>query len=371
MGQPTFEIDLAGICPVVLKSAADLAKNNYAMALEKKNGTLDFLTDPSNGSVKADLSQKGKNIVRGKVVYKQPTKSCEILDGSDAQDTGICDEAIESEEKEVDVIIDDAVATKPRQFTAQKFHTICQDIPSFVKEYLDSDMRALRERTNEKALAKIAVDAGVKIRQNGDEVGQGLYTEVPLLHTVNGQSVPLIGNFQEQILLDYSNMKFTGTPALIGQGNLQTFLALADMACCNSSNISYENAIAKAGAAAFIDQSVNSTLGANKFLMAAFGASHLLWFNKNSVMGKPNTELVRHIVVPDPIYPQLKWDLDFKWDECDEVWVYQLSASFDVFNVFQFDSFADDSGAEATSPTCDDELLGVTGIWGYTATKTS
>jgi hypothetical protein len=370
MGQPSINFDLAGVCEKILKNAKDLAGANYAMNLGRLTGTLDFLLDPSNGSVKTELSQRGKNMVRGRVIYKQPTKACEIIDGEDARETGICDETVESEEKEVDVVIDDAVATKPRQFTADKFHAICQDTQSFIREYLDSDMRALRERLNEKALAKIAADAGVKVRQAGNVVPAGVYTDVALLHTVSGQSVPLIGNYQEALLMDYSNMKFSGTPALIGQGNLQAFFALANMSCCNSSNISYDSAIAGAGAAAFIDQSANSVLGgANRFIMAAFGASHLLWFNKNAGMNKPNSDLVRHITIPDPVYPRLSWDLDFKWDECAEAWIYQLSASFDVFNVFQADSFSTDSGA--SSPSCDDELLGVTGIWGYRATKTS
>jgi hypothetical protein len=369
MGQPSVNFDLAGVCEKLLTNAKRYAGRNYAMNLERKLGALDFLLDPSNGGIKSELSQKGKNLVRGRVTYKQPTKACEILDGEEARTTGICDTPVESEEKEVDVTLDDAIASKPRQFTAAKFHAICQDVDSFRREYLDSDMRALRERLDEKILGKLAADIGVKYRNNGDEVAADTYTDVPLLHTVNGQSIPLLGNYQEHLLMDYSNMKFTGLPALIGQGYLQTFTGLADMSCCNSTT-NYDNAIAKAGAAIFVDQAANSILGAsNRFIMAAFGASHLLWFNKNIGMNKPNTELVRHITIPDPVYPRLMWDLDFKWDECDEAWTYQMSASFDVFNVFQADSFSDGSGE--TSPTCEDDLLGVTGLWGYTATKTS
>ena len=36
-----------------------------------------------------------------------------------------------------------------------------------------------------------------------------------------------------------------------------------------------------------------------------------------------------------------------------------------LFNVIQSDSFAGDSG----TPDCGDELAGVTGVWGYTATQ--
>lgn len=369
MGQPTINLDLAGVCDTVLKYAKDIAGQNYAMNLERPLGFLDYITDPSNGSIKAEYVQKGKNRIQTRVEYKQPTKSCEILTGDEARSTGICDEAIESEPKEVTILLEEAVATKPRKFTADRFHAYCQDIPSFMRDYVYSDFRAMREALNDAIGAKVAADAGPKLRHDGSTVAAGAYTDVELLKTINDQSHPLFGNYQEFLLQDFEKMKFNGLPVLIGAGNLQTFLNLSKMACCNSSNISYESAIAAAGAAIYKDWNAGSILGGgNRFLMTAFGISHLLWFNKNvSAMGKPNNDLVRHITVPDPVYPNLKWDLDFKWDECDEVWVMQYSASWDVFNVFQADSFSTDSGA--TSPSCDDELLGVTGIWGYNATK--
>ena len=368
MGQPTVNLNLAAVCDTVMIHAKDIAGQNYAMNLERPLGFLDFITDPSNGGIKAEYVQKGKNRIQTRVEYKQPTKSCEILTGDEARTTGICDEAIESEPKEVTILLEEAIATKPRKFTADRFHAYCQDIPSFMRDFIYSDFRAMREALNDAIGAKVAADIGPKLRHDGTIVAAGLYTSVDLLKTINSQSSPLLGNYQEFLLQDYEKMKFNGIPVLIGAGNLQTFMNLADMSCCNATTL-YEAAIAKSGAAIYKDWNAGYTLGgANRFLMTAFGVSHLLWFNKNvSAMGKPNNDLVRHITVPDPVYPNLKWDLDFKWDECDEVWVMQYSASWDTFNVFQADSFSTDSGQ--TSPSCDDELLGVTGVWGYNAVK--
>ena len=61
------------------------------------------------------------------------------------------------------------------------------------------------------------------------------------------------------------------------------------------------------------------------------------------------SDLIKHITIQDPVYPQLKWDMDFKWDECAKTWTYMYSAYFDVFNVFQSDSFKIDN----PSPACD------------------
>ncbi len=107
-----------------------------------------------------------------------------------------------------------------------------------------------------------------------------------------------------------------------------------------------------------MDQAANAILGNNKFLVVAPNVSHLLWFNKNANIGI-NTEIIQHIVIPDPVYGNaLKWDLDFKWDECDKQWIYTLGAWYDVFNAIKDDAFV--------SP--DDELNNMTGILTYEAT---
>jgi hypothetical protein len=367
MARYDFAQSLAGLCEKVLRSAKDLAGKNYAFLLGRQTGALDFILSPDNGGLKAEYVQKANKIVQTRLTYKRRTKPCEILTGTQAKETGICDTAYESEEKEVTVSLDDRIATQPRKFTNDRMMQICQDTDSFIQEFLMSDMRALREKLDEIILARMATDIGYKIRQNGTTVGQDQYTDVQLLGTVNAQPYPLMGNYQAGLIQDYYNMQFNGVPAIIGQGNLQTFFGLANMACCNSANISYEASKAAAGAAFFVDQAANSILGANRFIMAAFGASHLLWFNKNRSINI-DTPTNKHIVVPDPVYPRLSWDLDFKWDECDEVWIYQISAFYDTFNVFQGDSFATQSGG-ATSPDCTDELWGVTGLWGYRATS--
>jgi len=367
MGKYDFSVALAGLCESILRSAKDLAGRNYAMNLGRQTGGLDFILSPDNGGIKASYVNKGSKLVESRITYKRRTKPCEILTGTQAKETGLCDTAYESDEKEVTVSVNERIATNPRKFTNERMMRICQDTQAFINEFLTSDMRALREKLDELIIAAMAVDIGVKVRQDGTSDAADVYTDVQLLGTVNAQPYPLMGNYQAKLIQDYYNMQFTGLPALIGQGNLQTFLGLANMSCCNSTNISYESSKAAAGAAVFLDQAANSVLGANRFIMAAFGASHLLWFNENSNIDI-NTATNKHIVVPDPVYPRLSWDLDFKWDECDKVWIYQISAFYDTFNVFQADSFATSSGG-AVSPDCNDELLGVTGLWGYRATS--
>jgi len=361
----TFAYTIGGVCEKIHIAAKDYAKKNYAFNLGRQLGALDFLLSPTNGGIKTEISQNEDNkIVRAKVLYKQRSLPCQILTGTAAQSASICDTAHESAIKEADVTIDDRIAMQPRKFTNSLMKQICEGNQSVIDDFLSSDLRAMREKLDEKLLALMAAGVGVKKRQDGSTVATGTYTDENLLSTSTGQPIPLTGNYNK-ILMDYSNMQFSGTPALIGQGNLQQYFTLAGLACCNSAT-PYSDALSKAGAAFYLDQAANSILGANRFVMAAFGASHLMWFNENSGI-KINDDHMKNMVVPDPVYPQLKWDLDFHYDDCTKTWTYMYSAYFDIFNVFQADSFAQND----PTPACDDELYGVTGLWGYRAQSAS
>lgn len=362
-------VDLAGGCEKILRQMKDIAKTNYAFELGRKNGMLDFLTSPVNGSVKMDLNnvQEGKKYVKSKVVYKKRTKPCEILTDDSVGD--VCDTPTEPTEESVDVTITKRVGTQPKAFTNANMINICQDTNAFIQEYVMSDMRALREKVNEVQLA-LADDAiGVNHEHDGTSTAAGAYKTLQILGTSAdiGQQVPLYSKFVE-VGLDYSNNQLSGIPQLVGQGNLEKFMTLQKFACCNSYGVAYENAIAQSGVAFYLDQSANNILGANKFLSIAPNTLHLLWFNKNRNINI-NSELVRHIVVPDPIYPGLAWDLDFKWDECDEKWIYRLSAWHDQFKAYQADAFGADGSGAPSPNNCEDELVGTTGVFGYTATS--
>ena|SRR6478609_7477577 len=355
-------VDLAGACSTILANMKDLAKNNYAFMLSSKTGTLDFLTNPVNGSVKLELNnaQVGKKYVKTKVLYKQRTKPCQIL--TDASVGDLCDTPSTPVEKSTDVTITRRVGTKPKKFSNADMINICQDTQAFINEYLLSDMTAMRTRVNQIALSIIAAGIGKNYEQDGTTTAAGAYKNINLLKTPTGfPQVPDYPGLAE-IKGDYDNNQLNGYPHLIGQGYLQRFMDLANYSCCNSAGVSYDSAIAKSGLAFYLDQSANTVLGANKFLSIAPNVTHLLWFNENNNIGI-NTQTVQHLVIPDPIYPSLKWDFDFKWDECDKAWIYTLSAWFDIFNAIKSDAFSSDAG----TPDCDDELLGMTGIFGYTA----
>lgn len=364
MALPTYDYALAGVCEKIIRQTSAMVGRNYAFNLGRKTGALDFILSPDNGGIKASYTQDGSKVIRAKVLYKQRSLPCEIQDGADALDASVCDTALEPVEKSADLTVADGLSTYPKKFTNGNLVQICQNTDQWVMEYLMSDLRAMREKLSMKVLAKMAVNAGVTLRQDGSTTASNTYTNVPIMQTTNGIKVPLTANFND-VLMDYQNMQFSGTPVFIGQGNLHTAFQLMKYACCNAVT-PYADALSQSGSAYYYDQGANATLGLptdsryTRALMVTYGASHLLWFNVNTNIMIDN-DLVKAITIQDPVYPQLKWDMDMKFDICTKTWVYAYSARFDVYNAFKSDAFKTDN----PSPACDDELFGVTGIWKY------
>lgn len=363
-----LQVDLAGSCPQMLAYMRDITGPNYAFDAGRSNGTLDFLTGPGGGGAKMDLNsvEQGKKYHTTKVHYKLRTKPCEIL--TDASVGSICDTPAEPAELSTTVSITHRVGTIPKKFDNNKMINICQNTKGFIDEYFLSDTRAMREKVNEILLAELDAGSGRNHRYNGTEVAEITNTTLQLLGTdsTNGVQTPLYANWAD-VDLDFKNNQMNGTPQVIGQGILSKFMKLAQYTCCNADGVAYDSAIATSGAAFYLDESANRILGANEFLVVAPGVASLLWFNRHRNIGI-NTPILALITLPDPVYPGLNWDVTFKFDECatgGPSWLYHIAADFDLFT-----PPTDQFGAEDnSSPICEDDLVGTTGIFKYRATS--
>lgn len=359
-------VDLAGSCAKIVRELQDIAKDNYGFLLGRKTGMLDAMLDPSNGSIKLDLNnvQQGKKFVKTKLHYKVRTKPCEIL--QDSAVPSICTAGAEPVELSVDVTINKHMSTPVRSFTNADMVNICQDTSAFIRDYMMSDMRALREKFDEYQLAQATNAIGRGRHQDGST------DTLPLGHkalkilgqdATIGTQVPLYANYAV-VPLDYQYNQLNGIPMVVGEGNLQKFFMLAGYTCCNADRVSYDAAIAQAGSAFYLDQAANSILGINNFIVFAPNTLHMLWFNENTNINI-DSPTRKAIVVQDPVYPQMKWDMDWEYT-CDKVWSYKLSAWTDQFQAIRSDAFGTDFSPQNS---CEDELAGMTGVFGYTATS--
>lgn len=359
-----INLDLIGACDAIRREAETLADQNYAFNLQKKTGALDFITSPENGGVDASLISfdGGRGMAKLRILYDQRTKSCQI---STDCSQGICDDGSMIDRKEAIISISNCLKTPVRQYTNDDMIALCKDPGQFMRDRGFSDLRAAREKFSALILAELDAAIGINYEADGTTTAAGAYKQLDVIGTSGGQSIPLPGNFAT-LGLDYENNQLTGIPAVIGQGNMDLFWKLQRYSCCNATT-PYGDANVEGEVRYYKDQQANSILGANKTIVATFGAMHLLTFNENRNAQQINQALglpALNLVIPDPAGYPFSWNLDLKYDDCNKLWKMMYSLTWGVFNVFQDDSFSSNSDTTG-SPDCDDDLVGMTGVFGY------
>lgn len=372
---PLFPYTAVGACDAIRQEAENLLGENAPMNLQRATGMLDLMTTPgANAGMESNVVSAGDStITTMRLLYDQPTRPCQV---STDPNTNICNDTTTTvARQEAFVQIDKKITSPARHFTLNDMIVLCDpDKNTFIRNRLRNDLVATRERFDEILLAEGLARRGKIYHADGTTTAAGANKDIQLLDNNNvnnpDQDIPLPSNFIN-LSLDYQNMQFKGAPALVGQGLLDKFIKLEKLACCNAT-IPFADAVQTTGAAYYFDQAANAVLGttgipsvSTNMLMLVPGALHLLKFNKNNISGLPNNDLEAHTVIQDPDYPALSWNLDFKWDCSTEVWKYSYSFHWTLFNTFQANSFATDTG----TPDCGDELFGITGVMGYRVTR--
>lgn len=361
-----FNIDIIGACERIRKEAETLAGENYAYNLKKKTGALDFITSPENGGVDASLISwdNGRKIATLKLLYDQRTKDCQIITSCESN---VCDEGSTPVRKQALINIENCLKTPVREYHNDDMVALCKDTQAFMRDRMMNDVRAAHERLSALILADLDNQIGTNDEWDGTTTAAGQYKDIQLLATEDSQRIPKPGNWAE-VLMDYANNQLTGVPAAIGQGNLQMFMKLHGMSCCNATT-PYGDANIEGDVRFYLDQAANTVLGPDKFILAAYKAVHLLTFNENRNINI-STPIQQHTVIADPMGYPFDWNLDFYFDKCDKMWKSQLSLTWGTFNVFQDDSFAASGEGDSpdASPDCSDELDGMLGLFGYHAT---
>lgn len=350
---------LAGMTENLVKAMKDFQGQNYAFDVTKKNGALDFILGPQNTSrVESELLTAGGGKLRkARVVYKQSFTTDDVSTGTTAEGAGLCDTSSQPEPKEVIIDIDNANSmAAPLGFTEDKLRLYAENPEAFMNEYLFNQLARQREKLDEQILTAIMGGSGVNYEEDGGITAAGSSKSVELL---NADGTPKYQGLDE-ILGDYENNGMVGIPAIIGNGKFAKFFRLQNLVCCNSAT-PFDQAVADAGVAWYKDQNAASILeSSDDILVVAPGATKFISYNENEHVTIPETALVKHLVIPDPVYGNaLKWDLDFKWDECSKKYVWFTRVYFTVFNTFQADSF----------PSGSANYENVTGIFEYKATQ--
>lgn len=357
--------NIVGACQFIRKEAAELAGINYAFNLQRKTGMLDWLTSPENGGVNANYIESNGKLHKLEVFYDQRVKECQITDDCFAS---VCDDGTTPARKRFEFTLDNCIGTPVREYTVNDMEVLCKDTRTFMQEYMAQDQRAGREHLSKVMLAEVNNMVGINRYWNGPPYGAaGSSKTVDLIDSSGNQKLPLPGNFAE-VMLDYANNQLNGQPAFIGQGNFELFWKLQEWSCCNSAT-PYGEANIEGEGRFYLDQAANEVLGTNDILMVAPGAVKSVFFTENSLVERMGTNTAQNqsIVIRDFAGYPFDWNFDFYWDICDKKWKSRMSLAWGVFNVFQADSFSNNSETEG-SPDCTDELDGLTGVFSLSIT---
>lgn len=352
-------LNLVGACEAVRTEIERLQGENSAYGMRSKIGALDALFSAENeiGDVQITELPSQTKFRRLHLLFDQRTVECEA---SDDCDVSICDDGTDPGRREAFVEIDQCASTPLRQYSALDMSVICKDPLEYFYRRAISDIRAARERMDINVLGWLDDNVGKNRRFNGSTTAAGSYTTLQILGSQGGQAIPLTGNYAE-IDLDYANNLFLGRPIKIGQGNLELYAKLNQMACCNSAtpfgNGSELERI-------YVDQYANRVLGANKAIVMAPGAARIITWNINKTIEQVNSNNGDSFnrTIPDPDGYPFEWNWDMKWDDCSKTWKILYSVAYTIFSTYPEDSFKG-------TGDCIDPNHGVNGIFGYDLTR--
>lgn len=157
-----------------------------------------------------------------------------------------------------------------------------------------------------------------------------------------------------QIFNDLEDVDYTGRPIMIGSGKLREYTRLSEIGCCNNNGIDNSEL---GDFDYFNDRFVGGILGnADDFITLMPGNVQLMTFNKYNGQYVKKNDSFKKFTIVDP-YTGLEWDIRWKYDDCNEVWMVTLGLMYELY-FMPTDAFR-----------ADDPLNGVNGTFHYRATQ--
>lgn len=323
-----------GICEKVQSSLNQILSGKAPQALRTPLGYLDALVSTQNTAgvekIPVDAGNGKKKQVRIKFI--QRGVSTDITTSTDAD----CAMDIEKEPFDDTVEVTQYIATKWMGFDQTQMRKLCEPDGVFMESVIRAEIDILCVELNKALLALQAANFGNFI--DGTSVAHA----VPLLETV--KKSPLYYG-ESMIMEEFENLGVMQRPIVVGAGNLSHYARQVGIGCCNDAGI----ALNQAGNMDFFrDRFVQSVIGANHFIGLIPGYVQLLTWNKYVGEYRQETPSFSHTTITDPV-TGLTFDMKWKYDDCAEKWVMNLSLNYELFFI------------PANSFNAADELYGMNG----------
>lgn len=306
-----------GICEKIQTSLIDLMGVNSPERKRTPVGYLQAVTSATNQAgfnvIPIDQHNGKKRSVR--VTYAQRGTDADIVD----EITNGCSADISKTPFEDIVDINREIATQGIVFSEDEMRKLCESDQTWIARIINAEFDALLVRLNKRMIA-------VQNANFGDFAdGTNTVHTRQLLKTAD-KSAYYYG--ENQILNDFSDIDFPGRPILIGNGILRDYTRIVSHGCCNAQGLD----VGTVGEFDYYqDRHVAGILGnANDFIGLAPGHVQFIQWNKYVGSYAKNYGNIIKTTIMDP-YTGILFDINWKYDDCDEVWILTLSLHWDMY----------------------------------------
>lgn len=313
-----YSEDLKGLCNGILAWGDQMILNaNNPLFMTSKNGTLEAIMSGINksGFRQAQLSEaNGKLLGKFRVAWTQRFLADDVTDSLD------CDapaDKLPEYEQEYDVT--NQIQSVGFTLQAADWQKICRDekaVNDILGAYIMSDMNAARQALNERVADWV----------NDNLIGLNLANLVSDTPSASAKTLTILttdgaarAQGLAQLNLDRTTNYLQGPLLMAGQGNLQMFLQLLQIGCCNDSGIDNSKVaeyMGRNGYGFFLDQYGNTAYGDNTCVVFAPGSLQLLTWNRFVGMYSSNIAGVKTFTMADPVIEGLVWDVLVKEVPC-------------------------------------------------------
>jgi hypothetical protein len=204
-------------------------------------------------------------------------------------------------------------------FDESDMRKLCEADSVWVAQNIMRAMNAINVSVD-KALLALAVT----------NIGQTSDGQSPLslpLFTTSGAPNPLAW---AQIKAEMDAQGATGSPLIVGGGNMDIYARAMQIACCNT-NFGVDLSRASGDGYFYNDTFAPNTLGTTALAFAP-GAMQLITWNKYLGEYAKRNDSFEHGTIVDP-FTGLVYDLKTSYDDCQEKWFVELGLNWNLFQM--------------------------------------
>lgn len=354
-----MSFDVSGFAPALLIGLEQAAKENNAMFKQTPVGTLEALQTPENASaeIKAVDQGNGHRVgVRIKYIPRSTT--------SEVQTSRDCTAEAEKAYQEEDVTLDTYRQVKVglsadtiAKYTKEASDMVATGNPNTpimreVSKRILLKINALRTSINQALVTDISNSFGINV-----VTGSSAVKDVQMIANGSTGIVPGTPVYQglQELLFDYVANEMVGRPMVIGYGNFSKFnTAVQKFGGQQNSGLQLSGMASEYNF--FPDLTSDAILGANQLAVIAPGTAQFISWNlhRGDFAGQHGGTVL--FVMPDPMIPNLFYDVQLDFDSCTKQWNLIIGLNFTFWN---------QPGAAFQYP---DRLVGVNGLFRYRAT---